>query len=39
VGILLTALAATVAAVLWFDVLNRFVNFRSTVKPVSRTRW
>ncbi len=32
-GILATALAATLGAPFWFDVLNRFVVVRSTIKP------
>ena len=32
-GWLLTALAATVGAPFWFDVLNKFMVIRSTVKP------
>lgn len=33
VGWLLTALAATLGAPFWFDVLNRIIVIRSTVKP------
>lgn len=32
-GILASALAATLGAPFWFDLLNRFVTLRSTVKP------
>jgi hypothetical protein len=32
-GLLATALAATMGAPFWFDVLNRFVVIRSTIKP------
>jgi hypothetical protein len=32
-GILASALAATLGAPFWFDVLNRFVDVRSTIKP------
>jgi hypothetical protein len=32
-GILASALAATLGAPFWFDVLNRFVVVRSTIKP------
>jgi hypothetical protein len=33
IGLLATALAATLGAPFWFDVLNRFVVIRSTIKP------
>lgn len=32
-GILASALAATLGAPFWFDILNRFVDIRSTIKP------
>ncbi len=32
-GILASALAATLGAPFWFDILNRFVDLRSTIKP------
>jgi len=32
-GILASALAATLGAPFWFDILNRFVVIRSTIKP------
>lgn len=32
-GLLLTALAMTLGAPFWFDVLNRFIQLRSAVKP------
>jgi hypothetical protein len=37
-GWLLTALAATLGAPFWFDVLNKFVTLRSTVKPPAKSR-
>lgn len=33
VGILASALAATLGAPFWFDVLNRFISVRSSIKP------
>jgi hypothetical protein len=33
IGIFLTALAVSQGAPFWFDLLNRFVTIRSTVKP------
>jgi hypothetical protein len=32
-GLLASALAATLGAPFWFDILNRFVDIRSTIKP------
>lgn len=37
-GILATALAATMGAPFWFDVLNRFVVIRSTIKPQEKSQ-
>jgi hypothetical protein len=36
-GLLATALAATMGAPFWFDVLNRFVVIRSTIKPQEKS--
>jgi hypothetical protein len=38
VGILLTGLAVTLGAPFWFDVLNRFIVIRSTVKPSEKSK-
>ena len=35
-GLLTSALAATLGAPFWFDLLNRFITLRSTVKPKGR---
>ncbi|PPD44530.1 MAG: hypothetical protein CTY16_11715 [Methylobacter sp.] len=32
-GLLITAIAVSLGAPFWFDVLNKFMNFRSTLKP------
>jgi hypothetical protein len=37
-GIFITALAISQGAPFWFDMLNRFVTIRSTVKPQNRER-
>ena len=37
-GILASALAATLGAPFWFDVLNRFVVIRSTIKPQEKSQ-
>jgi hypothetical protein len=37
-GILATALAATMGAPFWFDVLNRIVVIRSTIKPQEKSQ-
>lgn len=37
-GLLATALAATMGAPFWFDVLNRFVVIRSTIKPQEKSQ-
>jgi hypothetical protein len=37
-GWVITALAATFGAPFWFDVLNRFMVIRSTVKPQQKSR-
>lgn len=37
-GLLLTALAATLGAPFWFDVLNKVMVIRSTVKPREKSR-
>ncbi len=37
IGILLTALAATLGAPFWFDMLNRVMVVRSTVKPEEKS--
>lgn len=37
VGYLVTGLAATLGAPFWFDVLNRFMVIRSTVKPKEKS--
>lgn len=37
-GWLITALAATVGAPFWFDLLNKFMVIRSTVKPHEKSR-
>jgi hypothetical protein len=37
-GILATALATTMGAPFWFDVLNRFVVIRSTIKPAEKSK-
>ncbi|MBV9304384.1 MAG: hypothetical protein JOY62_05855 [Acidobacteriaceae bacterium] len=37
-GILASALAATLGAPFWFDLLNRFIVVRSTVKPQEKSR-
>ena len=37
VGWLLTAIAATLGAPFWFDVLNKFMVIRSTVKPTEKS--
>lgn len=36
-GLLLTALAISLGAPFWFDVLNRFMVVRSTVKPEEKS--
>jgi len=33
IGIAATALAVSLGAPFWFDVLNKFMKFRSTFKP------
>ncbi len=38
VGWLITALAATIGAPFWFDLLNKFMVIRSTVKPHEKSR-
>ncbi|HEV2913137.1 MAG TPA: hypothetical protein VGX92_07465 [Pyrinomonadaceae bacterium] len=37
VGLLLTAAAITLGAPFWFDILNRFISFRTAVKPPEAT--
>lgn len=32
-GLLLTAIAVSLGAPFWFDILNKFMNFRSSLKP------
>ena len=36
IGLVFTALAVSLGAPFWFDLLNRFVRVRSSVKPTSR---
>jgi hypothetical protein len=36
-GILLTSLAVSLGAPFWFDLLNRFIVVRSTVKPTEKS--
>ncbi|BBO68535.1 hypothetical protein DSCA_24650 [Desulfosarcina alkanivorans] len=36
IGLMVTALAVSLGAPFWFDLLNRFVRVRSSVKPVPR---
>jgi hypothetical protein len=36
IGLVFTALAVSLGAPFWFDLLNRFVRLRSSVKPLSR---
>jgi hypothetical protein len=38
VGILVTGLAISQGAPFWFDVLNKFMVIRSTVKPSEKSR-
>lgn len=33
IGLFITAIAVCLGAPFWFDVLNKFMNFRSTIKP------
>jgi hypothetical protein len=37
-GLLITALAATLGAPFWFDIVNKFMVIRSTVKPREKSR-
>jgi hypothetical protein len=37
IGLVLTALAVSLGAPFWFDLLNRFVRLRSSLKPPSRS--
>jgi hypothetical protein len=37
-GLLITALAATIGAPVWFDVLNKIMVIRSTVKPHEKSK-
>lgn len=37
IGILLTGLAVSLGAPFWFDLLNRFIVIRSTVKPAEKS--
>jgi hypothetical protein len=36
-GLLITAFALTLGAPFWFDLLNKFINFRATGSPPSKT--
>jgi hypothetical protein len=38
VGLLLTVLAISLGAPFWFDLLNKFMVVRSTVKPREKSR-
>ncbi len=35
-GLLMTALATSVGAPFWFDILNKFMNFRASIKPQAK---
>jgi hypothetical protein len=37
-GILMTGLAASLGGAFWFDLLNKFVVVRSTVKPTEKSQ-